>query len=109
MNFQLSHLDTCLPDYFLGSNLPHIQIPVYSGMTLDDIKIALREEIACGQIGGSTPWEVKESELFTVMSLLAIDDLTGNSDTYFDDIESNDDHVSVYAYFVFIPEWRKSA
>jgi hypothetical protein len=30
--FDIIHADTCLPDYWSGHHLPHVQIPVFNGM-----------------------------------------------------------------------------
>lgn len=40
------HADTCLPDYWSGHHLPHVQIAVWRGMTL-----AIQCEAPCGTIG----------------------------------------------------------
>jgi hypothetical protein len=54
MKFELSHADTCLPDYWSGHHLPHIQIPIYRNMSMRDIKSALRSELLQGCVMGST-------------------------------------------------------
>jgi len=101
--FTLSHVDTCLPDYWGGHHLPVLQIPVRPGMSLSDIKSALRSELNQGAIGGSAHWEVTESPLFYFLARQAIDELEGlaANDRYFTDIEEpRDDSDSVCAFFV---------
>jgi len=97
--FTLSHVDTCLPDYWGGHHLPVLQIPVWPGMSLSDIKSALHSELSEGAIGGNAPWEVTESALFYFLARRAIDALEGRAaeDKYFTDIDESD---SVYAFFV---------
>lgn len=41
----LRHIDTCLPDYFNGSDLPYISIPVDGDTTIKQVKEALRNEV----------------------------------------------------------------
>ena len=44
MKLECLHADTCLPDYWGGHHLAHVQIPVYRGMTLKAIKESIRDE-----------------------------------------------------------------
>jgi len=54
MKFELNHVDTCLPDFWSGHHLPHVQIPVYRNMSLKDIKQSLRYELGMGCVMGAT-------------------------------------------------------
>ncbi len=54
IKFECCHADTCLSGYWSGHHLPHVQIPVYRGMTLKDVKSALRSELSQGAVMGST-------------------------------------------------------
>lgn len=56
MKLECIHIDTCLPDYWSGHHLTHIQIPVYKGMSLKEIKESLKDEIRIygGGLGGNT-------------------------------------------------------
>ena len=42
---EVCHADTCLSDYWSGHHLPHVQIPVWRGMTLAEIKAAILAEM----------------------------------------------------------------
>ena len=48
------HADTCLPDYWSGHHLPHIQIAVWPGMSMSDIKREIRRQLWEGAVMGST-------------------------------------------------------
>lgn len=50
------HADTCLPDYWGGHHLPHVAVPVWRGMTLPQIKQAIRDEIRDGAVMGSNDY-----------------------------------------------------
>ena len=54
IKFECCHADTCLSDYWSGHHLPHVQIPVYRGMTLKEVKDAIRSELSQGAVMGST-------------------------------------------------------
>jgi hypothetical protein len=104
MYFELAHFDTCLPDYFGGHHLPHLQIPVNNTMTLEDLKRELHNELNTGCISGSQGWEVSESELMHFLAKQAIDKLTSKTDLPFSELEDDqDDDESVYAFFLLVP------
>lgn len=48
------HADTCYPCYWSGHHLPHVQIPVWRGMTLAQIKAEIISELRQGFVAGST-------------------------------------------------------
>lgn len=54
IKLECCHADTCLPDYWSGHHLPHVQIPVFHGMSLKAIKRAIMDEIRRGCVMGST-------------------------------------------------------
>lgn len=56
MKFECVHIDTCIADYWSGHHLPHVQIPVWPGMSLKDIKDSIKNEIRQGAIAGSTDY-----------------------------------------------------
>ena len=53
MKLECQLYDICLPDYFPGHHLPYVQISVWRGMSLKEIKEQIRSEIHQGAIGGS--------------------------------------------------------
>jgi len=105
------HADTCLPDYWGGHHLPHVQIPVYPGMTLKEIKAELHSELNQGAVGGSDERTRDDSgpvgDLWFKKAHAAVNRLkpaTKGQRTFFTDLEEpsdDDDTNSVYAFFVF--------
>jgi hypothetical protein len=53
MKVQIAHADTCLSDFWTGDSRPHLQIPVYRGMTPKAVREALRDEIRQGAVAGN--------------------------------------------------------
>ena len=118
IKFECCHADTCLSDYWSGHHLPHVQIPVYRGMTLKDIKSAIRSELSQGAVMGSTDNarllsadmstdKERTEELYKAAhdSIDAIELKDPENDHCFMDMEeSTDDDCweSVYAFFVFV-------
>jgi hypothetical protein len=127
MKLECVHADTCLPCYWGGHSLAHVQISVYKGMSLDEIKNALRYELNDGAIAGHCELGVLLSDIpppdhvsaaakdeAHSAALAAIDAITPNDpeqteffldleepdDEGFDDCLSDNDE-SVYAFFVF--------
>jgi hypothetical protein len=109
------HADTCLPDYWTGHHLPHIQIAVWPGMRLAQIRAAIRSEISQGAFMGSsdearllsadmvTPAEERRAEMLTRRAYAAVARMKPNRKgqrRFFTDIEQTDDDT-VYAFFVF--------
>lgn len=95
-----AHVDTCLQDYWGGHHLPYVQILVWPGMTLEDIKSQLKSEVYQEAV---VNYEESEYEKY----LQAIEDIESNSaeDSHFNEIEETDeDEDGVYAYFVFMEE-----
>lgn len=53
MKMNCIHADTCLPDYWGGHHLPHVQIPVTRRkMSLAEIRRAIRAELNDGAVMG---------------------------------------------------------
>ena len=123
IKFECCHADTCLPDYWSGHHLPHVQIPVYRGMTLKDVKSALRSELSQGAVMGSTDNarmlsadmvredEVKQADRVTRAAYAAVNRMRladkRKRKLFMDLEESTDDDdddcgESVYAFFVFV-------
>lgn len=106
LGFDLNHVDTCSPDYWSGHHLPHLQIPVFKNMTLDDIKQALLSELnEC--VLGSLDYKIVESDLFHYLAKQSISDMTPNDKNqtlFFTDLdEQNEEECTIYAFFVLVP------
>lgn len=122
IKFECCHADTCLSDYWSGHHLPHVQIPVYRGMTLAQVRAALRSELSQGAVMGSTDNarmlsadmvredEVKQADRVTRAAYAAVNRMRladKRKRKLFMDLEEstdkNDDSgESVYAFFVFV-------
>lgn len=102
MKLEICHVDTCLPDFWSGHHLPHIQIPVHRGMDVKTMKQYLIDELHNGPVMGVNELE----EEWFRQARIAVGNCTEKTDDYqpFSDLvdESDDeDAASVYAYFVF--------
>jgi len=111
------HAETCLPDYWSGHHLPHVQIPVNHMTTMQDVKEAIRSEIAQGYIMGNCdaarllsddmvrPEEEALANAFTRAAYAAINKMRPSKKgtrRVFRDLEpdTGEEWDSVYAYFV---------
>lgn len=115
MKLECLHADTCLPDYWGGHHLAHVQIPVYRGMTLKAIKESIRYELRMGAICGSDEiadllsdnfvTNEKLADQVTRAAYAAVNRIKPNKKCqrrFFTDLEEQDDYSEpVYAYFVF--------
>lgn len=109
------HVDTCLSGYWGGHHLPHVQIAVWRGMTIGDVRRGILYELNQGCIMGSTeearllqadvvqPEEADLAEFLFEKVCKSVEKLRGNKRRLFTDLEESDDEdsESVYAYFVF--------
>lgn len=120
MKLDCVHADTCLPDYWGGHHLPHVQIPVWRGMHLSEVKAAIRSEIRQGAVMGAyddarllsadmvRPDEEKRADQLTRAAYAAVNRLrpaAKGKRRLFEDLEpagDDDSDVTVYAYFVFV-------
>lgn len=118
IKFECCHADTCLPDYWSGHHLPHVQIPVYRDMSLAQIKSELHSELQCGYISGNSDdardmndsyrCDHARTEALRKAAHDAIDAIElrdPENDHCFMDLEEStddDDGESVYAFFVFV-------
>lgn len=86
--------------------MPHVQIAVYKGMTLKDIKEGLLTELHSDAVGGAT-FDPSDSEWYKA-AIGAVNELTPKNpsqETFFNDLEESDDEScgdSVYAFFIFV-------
>jgi len=123
MKLECCHVDTCLPGYWSGHHFPHVQIPVYRGMTLKAVKQALCDELRMGYVMGSSddarllsadlvrPEDEKRADALNRAAYAAINRLkpaVKGKRKLFLDLEESDDGddfaESVNAYFVFVLE-----
>jgi len=119
MKATFAHADTCLPDYWSGHHLPHIMVPVWRGMRINDIRSMIRSELSQGAIMGNSddarllsfdlilPEEVKRADRLTKAAYAAVNKikLAGKKRKLFMGLEESDENSeSVYAYFVLVIE-----
>lgn len=116
------HADTCLADYWCGHHRPHLQIAVRHGMSIADIKRALRHELQHGCVSGSCDDarllnadfvgedNEKRADALTRAAHAAINRMRPvkkGQRRFFTDLERRDDFdddaETVYAFFVFMP------
>ncbi len=111
------HADTCFPDYWGGHHLAHVQVPVWNGMGLAELKKALMAELNEGAVAGSgypgdhdeqwyaaARYAVQAIEAFAVRAIEA--KTAAGADNLFPLLvpQTEDDDVpTVYAFFVFRP------
>lgn len=107
------HADTCLPDYWGGHHLPHVQIPVMPGMSLREVRDALHSELNEGAVMGSDPIvrddSGPEGDKWYRRAHAAVNRIRpatkGYRGGHFNDVEvGDDDSETVYAFFVFVEE-----
>lgn len=117
MKLTAAHADTCLPSFWGGHHLPHVQVIVDKGMTFGALKRALHNELNEGALMGSNvgddawssgpdgdAWYKAAGE---AVDAITTEDPEGNDETpLFNDLEEededeDDDGESVYAFFVF--------
>lgn len=112
---QCAHADTCLPDYWGGHHLPHVQVAVHKGMHISELKRQLHDEIAQGAIGGNDPIvrddSGPEGDKWFAKAHAAINRIKPaqkGKRRLFEDLEEHDpehgNESQVYAYFVFQPD-----
>jgi hypothetical protein len=117
MKFECAHADTCLSDYWGGHHLPHVQIPVWPGMTLGQVKSEIRSELSQGAIAGNSeearllsadmvqPEEEKQADKLTRAAYAAVNRMRLDNPKkrkLFTDLEpETEDSETVYAFFVF--------
>jgi hypothetical protein len=120
LKFECCHADTCLSDYWSGHHLPYVQIPVYRGMTLKDVKNAIKDELRQGAVSGNTdnarllsadlvrPDEEKQADRVTRAAYAAVNRMRladKRKRKLFMGLEESTDEDcgdSVYAFFVFV-------
>ena len=112
------HADTCLPDYWSGHHLPHVQIAVDNSTTIGDVRAAIRREIRDGAIMGNCDIArllgadiVRENEealanAFTRAAYAAVNKIKATKRRPFTHLSpsTGDDDETVWAYFVLRDE-----
>ena len=110
MKLTAAHADTCLPSFWSGHHLAHIQVIVHKGMTLAELKAELISELNNGPVMGSEAPEEDDQAWYEAarqaVSEIGVWDDRGDETPLFTDLEEvreNDDGCeSVYAFFVFV-------
>lgn len=120
MKLECAHADTCLLDYWSGHHLPHVAVLVWYGMTLRQLKQAIRDELRQGAVMGSDdstrllsadmvrPDEEKQADRITRAAYAAVNRIRPakkGARRLFTDLEQTPDDwdgESVYAFFVFV-------
>jgi len=108
---ECTHVDTCLSCYWGGHHLPHVQIPVYSGMKFKEIKEALHSELNIGAVGNNPIARDDSGEAgdrwykAAHAAINRIKPKVKGQRTFFKDLEKYDPEngsvETVYAFFVF--------
>lgn len=110
IHLECAHADSCLPSFWQGHHLAHIQVPVWNGMTFTALKAALRRELSQGAIMGAD-YPGEHNDQWFAGAVAAVNAMTVNEgadpEHLFKDLEIGDDEKddgeSVYAFFVFTP------
>lgn len=89
-----------LPDYWGGHHLPHVSIPVWPEMTLDQIRGAIRSELDLGAVMG-VEYDLDDQEWY-VAALRSVTALQAGSDTPLAEIPMDEEES--HAFFVFAEE-----
>ena len=103
------HADTCLSDYWGGHHLAHVQVPVWNGMSLVELKKALMSELNEGAVAGSGYPGDHDEQWYAAASdaVHAIEAKTPAAAANLFPLlipQGDDDDVpTVYAFFVFLP------
>ena len=120
MNMSCNHAETCLPDYWSGHHLPHVQIPVTrQKMSLAEIRRAIRSELRQGAVIGNSEdarllsydyvADEKRADALTRAAYAAVNrDVKGarKGQRFIDTgvTEFGYDEETVYMFFVFVVE-----
>lgn len=119
MNLEVIHVDTCLPGYWGGHHNAHICVPVWNGMTFNELKSSLHSEIAQGAVCGSDTitellslggdFSDEEISIAYQAAQDAVDGIvlseSANPENLFADldlVDPDDEGETVYAYFLIV-------
>ncbi len=101
------HADTCLSDYWGGHHLAHVQVPVWNGMSLAELKKALMAELNEGAVAGRDYPGDHDEQWYAAArdAVQAIEAKTpAAAENLFPLLEpqsEEEDAPTVYAFFVF--------
>lgn len=113
VKFECCHVDTCLSGYWSGHHLPHVQIPVWRGMSLKQIKEEISNELKFGYVMGNDdnarllssdmvrPGEEQLSDKVTRAAYAAINRMKPakkGQRKFFTDLEEEEDSESIYVH-----------
>lgn len=102
MKLICAHADTCLPDYWGGHHLPHIQSSVTNETAIEELRTDLLSELNQDAVMGDCSSCTEE---WYTAAKNAINAITSTKPKPFTNLEnSGEDEEIVYAYFVFIKE-----
>lgn len=109
---EVAHVDTCISCYWSGHHLAHVQIPVYKGMHISEVKRQLHSELAEGAVMGNNPLTRDDSgddgDKWYKKAHAAVNriqpGIKGKRRMFenLDEMPDDYDGESVYAYFVFV-------
>lgn len=120
MKLECLHVDTCLSDYWSGHHLPHVQVPVWHGMSMKEIKQSILNELHHGYVMGSTDEAFLLAADFTLLvdaekrihaltkaayaAVRRMKPAKKGQRRFFTDLEKDvrEDDNPVYAFFVFV-------
>lgn len=120
IRFECLHADTCLPDYWSGHHLPHVQVQVWHGMSIKEVKQAILNELYHGYVMGSTEEAVLLAADFTLLvdaekriraltkaayaAVRRMKPAKKGRRKFFTDLEKEvrEDDEPVFAFFVFV-------
>jgi len=108
-HLECCHADTCLSDYWGGHHLAHVQVLVWNGMSLAELKKALMSELNEGAVAGAGyPGDHDEQWYAAARDAgQAIEAKTAaGADNLFPLLEpqgDDEDAPTVYGFFVFRP------
>ena len=106
-HLECCHADTCLSDYWGGHHLAHVQVPVWNGMSLAELKKALMSELNEGAVAGAGYPGDHDEQWYAAArdAVQAIEAKTAaGADNLFPLLvpQTEDDDVpTVYGFFVF--------
>ena len=110
------HADTCFPDYWGGHHLAHVQVPVWNGMSLVELKKALMAELNEGAVAGTgypgdhdEQWYAAARDAVRAIEAKAVRAIEAKTAAGAENLfpllvpqtEDDDDVPTVYAFFVF--------
>jgi hypothetical protein len=101
------HVDTCLPCYWGGHHLPHVQVPVSRNTTVGEVRAEIISELNQGAACGAE-YDIEDDAWHKAAIAAVRRDVKmrkkGARHPFRDLEDEGDDCESVYAFFVFTDE-----